>query len=227
MSIGPDSEPPLREDLSALADGELDAASAALVCAAWRESPQVRSAWHAYQLIGDVLRSEDLASTPAHDAAFLAELRIRLDAEPVVLAPETPPPAAIEPQPQRALANGRSSRWSWMAPSAVAAGFVLVAGALLVTRGPTPGAAQPAATLAANSAPPAIAVPATVPALAPQARSGAESLTEPVAAESLGTVLRDARLQRYLAAHEQFAGTSALGVPSSFLRNAAAEAPNR
>jgi sigma-E factor negative regulatory protein RseA len=40
-------------------------------------------------------------------------------------------------------------------------------------------------------------------------------------------LLRDARLDRYLAAHQQFAGSTALGVPSGFLRNAAAEAPNR
>ena len=33
-------------------------------------------------------------------------------------------------------------------------------------------------------------------------------------------MLRDARLERYLAAHKQFAGTSALGVPSAFLRSA-------
>jgi sigma-E factor negative regulatory protein RseA len=39
-----------------------------------------------------------------------------------------------------------------------------------------------------------------------------------------GTVLRDARLDRYLAAHKQFAGSSALGVPSSFLRSATVDA---
>jgi sigma-E factor negative regulatory protein RseA len=42
-----------------------------------------------------------------------------------------------------------------------------------------------------------------------------------------GKLIRDPRLDRYLAAHQQFAGTSALGVPSGFLRNAAAEVPNR
>ena len=34
-----------------------------------------RSTWHAYHLIGDVLRSDDLARPPARDAAFLAALR--------------------------------------------------------------------------------------------------------------------------------------------------------
>ena len=38
--------------------------------------------------------------------------------------------------------------------------------------------------------------------------------------QATGTMIRDARLDGYLAAHKQFGGTSALGVPSGFLRNA-------
>ena len=41
---------------------------------------------------------------------------------------------------------------------------------------------------------------------------------EPVVADM--RMIRDAQLDRYLAAHKQFAGTSALGVPSAFLRSA-------
>jgi sigma-E factor negative regulatory protein RseA len=40
-------------------------------------------------------------------------------------------------------------------------------------------------------------------------------------------MIRDARLDRYLAAHKQFAGSSALGVPSGLLRNATAEVAGR
>jgi sigma-E factor negative regulatory protein RseA len=40
-------------------------------------------------------------------------------------------------------------------------------------------------------------------------------------------MLRDARLDLYMSAHKQFAGSTALGVPSGFLRNAAAEVPAR
>ena len=42
-----------------------------------------------------------------------------------------------------------------------------------------------------------------------------------------GRVMRDARLDRYLAAHQQFAGASALGVPSAFLRSATTDASKR
>ena len=41
-------------------------------------------------------------------------------------------------------------------------------------------------------------------------------------------LIRDAKLDRYLAAHKQFSGSSVLGVPSNFLRDAAAsDAPSR
>jgi sigma-E factor negative regulatory protein RseA len=219
MSIGSEGDAPALENLSALSDGELDASAVARACAAWRDDAATRSAWHAWQLIGDVLRSDDLACRPAHDAAFLSALRERLATEPVVLAPEV---AAQEPlvQPLRANA-GRSARWSWKAPTAVAAGFVLVAGALVVTRTSTTTTAPALAESATLAAAPLLP-PVAVPALAPAEPTFA---SRRVAADS--KLLRDSRLDRYLAAHQQFAGTTALGVPSGFLRNAAADAPNR
>ena len=48
------------------------------------------------------------------------------------------------------------------------------------------------------------------------------SASEPQVLIANGKQIRDARLDRYLAAHKQFAGSSALGVPSGFLRNATA-----
>ncbi|MBC7941537.1 MAG: sigma-E factor negative regulatory protein, partial [Chitinophagaceae bacterium] len=80
--------------LSALADGEGDPLAAERGCAAWREDAGARQAWHTYHLIGDVLRSDELATRPAHDRDFLAALRVKLAAEPVVLAPSIAVPAA-------------------------------------------------------------------------------------------------------------------------------------
>jgi sigma-E factor negative regulatory protein RseA len=223
MSSGSESETSALESLSAMTDGELDAAAAARTCSAWRDDASMRSTWHAYQLIGDVLRSDDLASPPGRDAAFLESLRARLVDEPTVLAPDAAmqPAVAAEPAAAARFANGvRRARWSWMAPSAVAAGFVLVAGALMVTRAPQPGGAeQAAASILAQRAPLQLA--------------GAPSFAaSDVALESQtlvvdGKLMRDARLERYLNAHKQFAGSTVLGVPSGFLRNAAVEAPSR
>lgn len=223
MSIESEGEgvPSPLVNLSALVDGEMEASGVSNLCASWRDDPAVRSRWHAYQLIGDVLRSEDLASSAVRDSTFLAALRTRLAVEPTVLAPASAPNIA-EPVHQRDVVHvggaGRTARWSWMAPSAVAAGFVLVAGALMVTRTPVPADASGVATMARG----------TVNGVAPQTVVAATETTfEPQQLGPTGKLVRNPKLDRYLAAHQQFAGTSALGVPSGFLRNAAAEAPNR
>ena len=226
MSIGAESEPSGLEHLSALTDGEVDASGAAQACALWRDDADARSTWHAYQLIGDVLRSEDLSSAATHDASFLAALRLRLADEPIVLAPEPLSAATtpLDPADVRLVANGRRhARWTWMAPTAVAAGFVLVTGALLATRGPILGSGTDGmfARLGFGNAASSVQVAAAEKPMA------ADASVEPQSVTLTGKVLRDARIERYLAAHQQFAGTSALGVPSGFLRNAAAEVPNR
>jgi len=86
---------PATEDdtLSALADGQALPHEVAAACQAWRDDERQRERWHAYHLIGDSLRSQELASAPQRDEAFLAALRQRLAAEPVVLAPAAVAPA--------------------------------------------------------------------------------------------------------------------------------------
>jgi sigma-E factor negative regulatory protein RseA len=214
MSIDSQRDATALERLSALVDGELDGDAALQACSHWRESDDARSSWHAYHVIGDVLRSDDLACDPARDAGFLEALRVRLKDEPVVLAPqalEHSRPAAAQ------LANGaRGRRWSWAAPTAVAAGFVAVAGVVMLTRGPAmPGDSSPAASLAQVS-------PAAQPLTAATLTSPVAGASEPQVLVANGKLIRDVRLDRYLAAHKQFAGSSALGVPSGFLRNATA-----
>lgn len=208
------------EQLSALADGELGETAAAQACASWRGDADARASWHAFHLIGDVLRSEDLAADPARDAGFLAALRVRLEAEPVVLAPRPLEYAAPLAQPVLQVVNGaRGPRRSWMAASVVAAGFVAVTGVVVLTRGPAVSAPDP--TLAQGVVQGA-AGPKNVSASAPVTAS-----PDPQILVADGKLIRDVRLDRYLAAHKQFAGTSALGVPSGFLRSATADAADR
>jgi sigma-E factor negative regulatory protein RseA len=208
MSSGIENGSAAREKLSALADGEVDAAAAGAACGAWKTDAELRRTWHAWHLIGDVLRSEDLASSAGRDQRFLLALRERLAAEPVVLAPE-PLPAAV-------AARRAGSRW--MLPSAVAAGFALVVGTFVVL-GPTGGPAPTAPTLARVAPPPAES-PIVQASLGEPAAA-----VQPVAVN--GRLIRDPRLERYLAAHKQFSGTSALGVPSTFLRASTIDAEPR
>ena len=217
-------DPAACERLSALADGELEAGAVAALCTQWGQSAEARATWHAYQLIGDVLRSDDLAGDPARDARFIESLRARLAAEPVVFAPQpvAGPTAGARQVGRMAAAARRARRWSWMAPTAVAAGFVAVAGVLTLTRtsGTLPEQQPTLASGLGQARNDAGAPAATL--VGPTARSA-----EPQSLVASGELIRDARLDRYLAAHKQFAGSSALGVPSGFLRNATAEAAAR
>ena len=182
----------LRRCLSALADGE--ASALAQACRSWREDATARQTWHAYHLIGDVLRSEELAHAPARDEAFLASLRQRLAAEPTVLAP-APVPQAIAPR----------TRQPWLLPAAVAAGFVAVAGVLVVTRSSQPGAPVATPTLAAASSPGVLRVGSPGAATAAPAPSG-------------GHFIRDQRLDEYLRAHQAARDGVAVAAPGSGLR---------
>lgn len=170
-----------REAMSALADGQVDAAAATDL---WAQDVQAREAWHTYHLIGDVLRSEDLASSTRHDGDFLARLRERLADEPPILAPKPAIVAALTTSPRR----------RWIAPAAVAAGFVAVVGVLVMTRTVAP---------VADGAPVLAAAPASSPLMA-----GAVVAGEPQLQLVDGKLIRDARLDSYLRAHR--GGTAAL-----------------
>jgi sigma-E factor negative regulatory protein RseA len=181
--LNPGQSDAVRQKLSALMDGDADAAQAAGACGLWRSNPHARECWHTYHLIGDVLRSDELARPPERDAAFLSSLRSRLADEPVPLAPGRATPAVAV------------SRWRsrWTAPAAAAAGFVAVAGVLVVTRVAGPSA-------------PAAAVPVAATAGVPDVQVVS------------GQLVRDARLDRYLSAHRQVSAGAAVHVPGAGVR---------
>jgi sigma-E factor negative regulatory protein RseA len=181
--------------ISALVDGE----SAALQpgCELWRDDAQARTDWHTYHLIGDVMRSDDLACEPARDAAFLLALRARLAQEPAVLAP----------QPKTAPAR----RPTWLVPAAAAAGFAAVAGVLAVTRLSAPASEGP--TLAVEGSHGGGMAVNTRGALPAQA----------LVIE--GRLIRDERLDVYLRAHREASNGFAVAVPGGMPRNIETLAP--
>lgn len=192
-----DPEPPLdahdpRWLMSALADGELDAADCGRVCAAWADaSSEARSGWHVYHLIGDVLRSDDLASPPGHDQAFLDRLHARLAEEPAVLAP-TPMPT---PMPIAAPATARrSGRAAWAMPVALAAGVAALALGLVLTLDPGAGAGGATPVLAASQVEATIAAAQRQPQPTPVLEASAQG----------SRIVRDAQLDRYLRAHREY-----------------------
>jgi len=208
MSTGTLDDAADRERLSALLDGELDRAGVDEACGAWRADAELRRTWHAWHAIGDALRSDDLACNANADRSFCAAVSARLATEAVVLAP------------MRHQAVGRSVasmslRSRWAVGSAVAAGVFLVAGTFVLVRpGAAPGPERLALVDGSAASSPVVVAGGDVPA--PQVATIADQ-----------KMFRDAQLDRYLVAHKQFAGSSALGVPSAFLRSATVDSASR
>jgi sigma-E factor negative regulatory protein RseA len=210
----PDDRIRAREQLSSLMDGDSSSDTVALACRHWKQDTDARAQWHAYHLIGDVLRSEDLCRRSGGDAEFLQSVRARLAQEPVVLAPTVVPQSvtleaavgdtrATAPTTATGGLGGggiRRSRFHlrrWVAPVGMAAGVALVAGAVLVTRpGDGSGGQSPVAI---------------------------NRMDATRASASLKSVSPDNELVRYLDAHQQFPGTPALGPAPGFMRSAAYE----
>lgn len=212
-----------RELISAIADGEARGEAFARGMDLVAREPAALEAWQAYHLIGDVLRSEDLAADPSRDAVFLQRLRVHLAQEPAVFAPGAVAGAAAGASTRSGTRSmNRASGSPWRAAFAVAAGFVAVAGVYTFMQ---PMGQTPSHEPALASAPrPEVARPE-----APRLVSNDVAAPAPAEAVSVasGKLLRDARLDAYLAAHEQFAGSTALGMPSAFLRSATVSAPGR
>lgn len=193
-----------REQLSALADGQLqgEELAQALRFAAQDEGQE---AWRLYHLVGDVLRSSELAR-PADGGAFLARLQQKIAEEPAAARAVQDAPVHAEPAQKfsRQAANASVFRWKMMAGVASLAAVAAIGwNAVGSQRGGAPG-------------PQLAAAPA-----APQAQVVATGN------QDQQVMLRDPRLDELLAAHKQFGGATALQMPAGFLRNANFDPPSR
>jgi hypothetical protein len=107
MKQQPDTIHGWGQDLSDLADGRASPAQVRALSEAWASDAALRRDWQALHLLGDTLRSAELAAQAQRSDALLAALRERLAAEPALLHTGRPSASA-----------------RWLAPLAVAAGFV-------------------------------------------------------------------------------------------------------
>lgn len=207
MLAADESSPLARPEelFSALADGQIDAAQLDFGCKAWASDTAARFSWHAYHLIGDVLRCEDLSSAPQRDEAFLQRLRLRLAQEPAVARPDGAGVVAMPVQPARvdpAPMPRRRVFGSWPIPAALAAGVAALATSLLMQ----PPTVQPAPDLAMAPAP----IGAATAEATPRASTG-QSIPQMIAADN--AVVRSARLDRYLRAHRDYGAVQPASLP--------------
>ncbi|OYD52087.1 sigma-E factor negative regulatory protein [Acidovorax kalamii] len=200
-----------RERLSALADGQLQGEELNAAFAYAADDEEGAKTWQLYHLVGDVLRSADLAQ-PANPA-FMARLREQLAQEALPERPQVPVPVAMVAAGLPEAANASVFRWKMVAGfaslAAVAAiGWTSLASLQGAGAGPAAGAQL---------------------AAAPEHSSPAQGAPVVAVADADGqqVMLRDPRLDELLAAHKQFGSTSALQMPAGFLRNATFETPGR
>ena len=192
------------ELVSALVDGQLRDAEFARAMAHLETSSEARQRWHSYHVVGDVMRTGQ-ADVRAHDADFVLRLRARLQQESIPLVLPDAPSASVAGA-RKSAANDH--RWR------LVVGLASVAMVAVVAWQGFQGQDSLGTQLAGVP-------PASQSTAFPLAQSGA-----PAGAATIGAaqvMIRNPQLDALLAAHRQFGGTSALQMPTGFLRNATFE----
>ena len=206
------------EQVSALMDGRLSGAEfeSAMMSVSAGEG---RESWQVYHLIGDVLRSPDLAACQ-RDANFLAKLGERLQHEasrPLVAeSATTVAPALGGVHIERPAANDSVFRWKLVAGFASFAAVAAIGWGAMGALNPQSVGSQ----LAQNEAPAALRAERAAPLTVVSLPRGTEG-------EAPQVMLRDPRLDELLLEHRQASGASALRDASGFLRNATFEGSGR
>ncbi len=214
----------VREQISALADGQLQGNAFAEAIGELGARDELRASWHTYHLIGDVLRSGSHAPC-SNSQVFLAKLQARLVSESVAPVPVVAAVPVVIAAPQRAEpANEPVFRWKLVAGAASLAAVAAISWNWVGGMGAT--APEAAAQLAQQQAqPPAISVLAASDPNATSAIASAVPTRVQIGSGVPQVMLRDPRLDELLAAHQQAGGGSQM--PSTFLRNATFEGPSR
>ncbi|HEX2547845.1 MAG TPA: sigma-E factor negative regulatory protein [Ramlibacter sp.] len=188
-----------QEMISALADGQLRGEAFARGVQLASTDARAREAWYAYHVVGEVLRTGRASVGSAPDA-FLARLQVRLQQEEQRPVAVMPADAVVGGSEHAAAANDR--RWKLVAGLASFAAVAAVGWNVWGGLGAGTGQPQLAGTPAVQAA---VAAASAAPL----------------------TMVRDPGLDKFLAAHRQLGGATALGTPSGFLRNATFEGPAR
>lgn len=209
-----------REHLSALADGELQGQEFA-DAVGYACTHDGQSAWRMYHLIGDTLRSAQVAYV-AHvaDPALIGRLRQQLALEPQPGAMTAAPASAVAAGPARVASPAREAANASVFRWKLAAGFASLAAVVAVGwsayglggAGAPQGASQGAQLAAAQPSTPVQGFVATANA--------------PQGPQEQQVMIRDPRLDALLA-EQQYGKTTALQMPMDFLRNATFDASKR
>lgn len=206
-----------RELVSALADGQLHGEEFARTAEWLAHADDARVTWHAYHLVGDVLRSGE-TMVRVSDTEFVQRLARKLQqggprvsdvgASLSAASYELSSTAEDTARPEKEAANDTFFRWKLFASVASLTVVSVIAwqvwGGWIGQTG-APELAQ-------------LQSPATMQNHRPET-----ALRETLVGDQPLVMIRDRQLDALMAAHKQFGGTSALQVPTGFIRNATFE----
>ncbi len=224
------------EVVSALADGQLRGKEFAQTVERLNSDSNARSVWHTYHVVGDVLRATELSDRVLEDAGFVSRFQVRLAKESaagVLALPKATPDLSINHVPafetskyvNQASANESGFKWKVLAGCASMAAVAAIGWSALLSFDNLDSASK-SPQMASSPA------PGVVPGSTNVTQKGGSlaAVTQPVAvtgAAANGVMIRDPNLDALLAAHRQFGGSSALQMPTGFLRNATFEGAGR
>lgn len=191
-----------KAQISDLADGCLRGAAFADAMALLDRNSQARAYWHSLHLAGDILRGDFTANATntAREAAFLDTFRANLAKEPRLLPLDQHATVTSIRIVANTTANDSFFNWKWMGGLSAAAAVVAFSWNMVASTATAPNGSG--AQLAQSAA---------------QATTIAATVATP---SSAGVMLRNPQLDALIAAHNQAGGSSALQMPSGFLRSA-------
>jgi sigma-E factor negative regulatory protein RseA len=163
-----------------------------------------RAAWSDFHLIGDALRSDDLAASPVASSAFMAAFSQRLEAEAHVFAPAVAQAAAQARSPLRSRLFRRRVMPAFAVAAAAATLTWIVVPQLQAVDG---HGGAPLASVASTDSVQRVAM-ASMPSV---------STRSPVVEAN---IIRDASLDQYLEAHQQFSQQPVMPGSMPFMRAA-------
>ncbi|SAL31510.1 anti sigma-E protein, RseA [Caballeronia sordidicola] len=191
------------ERLSAFVDGESfdDSGDISQFLSGFTQKD--RAAWSDYHLIGDALRSDDLATSPAASSAFMNAFSARFEAEAHVFAPASIPAAAAE-----RVRSGVFRRRVVPAFAVAAAAATLTWIVVPQLQGVDSHSGVQVASVSSSDHVQRVAM-ASMPAA---------TLRSPVVEAN---IIRDASLDQYLEAHQQFSQQPVMPGSTPLIRTAA------
>lgn len=182
------------EQLSSLIDGELDPDRAAAVIDALCRDPELRRRWSDLQLVGDALRSTEVAA--CHAEGFCARVSQALASEPTVLAPRRQRSGV-----RRYVVPGAAIAASMAALAFVAVPLLREPATSVVAQRPEPAVTTETAAATGGGAPAGPATPSRAAAAIASARA----------------------LDPYFAAHRELTGGTPLPRATAYLRTSPEE----